>query len=564
MPTKKKLIQVKENVIVAADEKKAVKNLANLSALVLKDRTLFNLQAIGRDYKLANAYRLVRNLEFKDKNNVQVKSFAEYQVKFKTIFKVLPLIEEQPRPLYPDNERYMNQYSWLRFSRGKVIVLVHNSIYAQVKVSIDRYVLDLGRDGYWATVHVYRGGNPSFIRDYVHSRSPKGVVMVGAIPAAWFEMSDDFHGASSEFPCDLFYMDSNATWNDSDGDGKYNLVSGHVMPEIWVGRVWSPGSNGNNVAQINNYFDRNHAFRIGALGHSRKALAYVEDDWTGFDDCEMDLMTPAANITKYTNPDITDADLYKIEINKLRSFVQLCSHSSPFSHSFHIPSTGATEWISNTYFRDERSPNAHFFNLFCCSTARFTESEYLGGWYIFDKAGGEVNNGLVAVGSTKTGSMLFFADFYKPIGDGKCIGDAMVDWWKARGASHDLGMRQWFYGLSILGDPTLTWWKGAVPPLLEPAEAAVFNHYPRTMTFKWSPVGIPGATYSIEIDAFGAVNAGKWAQETFSTFAVYHNIAGTSFNHSFVGAQPGRWRVRAKIDGRYCNWSEWRYFRFTI
>ncbi len=121
-----------------------------------------------------------------------------------------------------------------------------------------------------------------------------------------------------------------------------------------------------------------------------------------------------------------------------------------------------------------------------------------------------------------------------------------------------------FYGLSILGDPTLTWWKGAVPPLLEPAEGAVFNHYPRTMTFKWSPVGIPGATYSIEIDAFGAVNAGKWAQETFSTCAVYHNIAGTSFNHSFVGAQPGRWRVRAKIDGRYCNWSEWRYFRFTI
>ncbi|MFB2118854.1 C25 family cysteine peptidase [Parapedobacter sp. 2B3] len=549
---------------LVAGEKKAITNAQLVRAQVLKDRTVFNLEAIGRNYKLNQAYRSVRNLQLTDNRGRKLETFKDYQLTFKKFLDLVPLISEKKRPSYPAGESYLNTRTLLRHYRGHVLVLVHKDVYQQIKDRIDRYVLDLGRDQFWATIHVYNGGTPSYIRSYIKARNPKGVVMVGAIPPAWFEMSDDFHGSASEFPCDLYYMDTNATWTDSDADGKFNAVSGHVTPEIWLGRLWTPTLNGNDPTLLNNYFDRNHRFRTGDLGHSRSALAYVDDDWTGFDDCEMDQMTPAAYITKYTNPDITDADLYKTEINRSRSFVQVCSHSSPHVHSFRVPSSSTTEYIETAYFRDQRAPNAHFFNLFCCSSARFTTSEYIGGWYIFDKAGGETNTGLTAVGSTKTGSMLFFADFYKPIGEGNCIGDAMIDWWRARGGDHDLGERQWFYGMSILGDPTLGWWKGAVPRPIAPAEGSVFNHYPRTMTFSWQPVSIPGATYSIEIDAHGAVRAGQWAAESFQTFSVHHNLTGTSFNHNFVGAQPGRWRVRAKIGDRYCNWSEWQYFRFTI
>jgi hypothetical protein len=553
----------KENQVLA-DEKQALVDLQHIRTQVVQDRTIFNLEAVGRNYKLGQAYKSVRNLRLTDKENIQLQTYSDYLLRYRNFLDLTPLIEEKPRPSYPEGENYLNTYNRFRFTRGKVLVMVHADIYTQVKERIHRYVLDLGRDGFWATIHVVRGGKPAYIRNYIRDKAPTGVVMVGAIPVAWFEMDDDFYGAHAEFPCDLFYMDTNGTWTDADGDGKYNAVTGDVTPEIWVGRIWTPTSNGNDVALINNYFDRNHLFRVGSLGHSRSALAYVEDDWTGFDDCEMDLMTPSAYITKYTNPDITDADLYKTEINKTRSFVHLCSHSSPHVHSFRIPSESTTEWIDRSYFRDERCPNANFFNLFCCSTARFTENDYLGGWYIFDKTGGETNMGLTVVGSTKTGSMLFFADFYEPIGKGSCIGTALTEWWQARGADHDLGERQWFYGMSILGDPTLTWWKGAVPRLQEPANGSVFNHYPRTLTFRWAPVNIPGATYSLEVDAFGAINAGQWAAQSFRSFGVYHNITGTSFNHSFVGAQPGRWRVRAKVGDRYCSWSEWSYFRFTV
>lgn len=547
-----------------AGENQTLTDVSNIRAQVNGERTYFNLEAIGRQYKLNDAYKNVRNLELIDRDNIRLKTYSDYVLQHNNFLQLVPLIEELPRPVHPSGESYLNTYNLFRFPKGKVLVLVHKDVYQAVKVRVERYVLDLARDGYWATVHIVRGGKPAYIRNYIRSKAPKGVVMVGAIPVAWFEMDNDFHDAHSEFPCDLFYMDTNGTWTDADGDGKYNAVTGNVTPEIWLGRIWTPTADGNDAALINNYFDRNHQFRIGGLGHSRSALAYVDDDWEHFDDCEMDLMTPAAYITKFTNPNTTDADLYKVEINKTRSFVQVCAHSSPNVHSFRVPSQGNSEWIDTAYFRDQRCPNANFFNLFCCSTARFTENDYLGGWYIFDKAAGEINRGLTAVGSTKTGSMLFFADFYDPIGKGKCIGDAMTEWWQARGADHDLGERRWFYGMSILGDPTLTWWKGAVPTLLDPNEGEVFNHYPRTMTFKWSPVNITGATYSLEIDAFGAVNAGQWAAQSFRSFAVYHNLTSTSFNHNFVGAQPGRWRVRAKVGDRYCSWSNWKYFRFTV
>jgi hypothetical protein len=104
----------------------------------------------------------------------------------------------------------------------------------------------------------------------------------------------------------------------------------------------------------------------------------------------------------------------------------------------------------------------------------------LAGWYIFDKSSGGTSHGLVAIASAKSGPMLFFVDFYPPMGSGKVIGDAFVDWWK-----------------------------GAVPHLEQPQEEDVFDHWPRKMQLKWDPVNLPGVRYTAEGDASHAVNAGK-------------------------------------------------------
>jgi hypothetical protein len=531
---------------------------------VVEDRTLIDLHTLRREYKLAQAYANVRNLEYRSVEAVRLQEFLDYRRIRGAVFELGFNAVQKPRPSYPADEAYRNVKTPLHYPHGDILVLVDSDVYNAVSNGVNQYVLDVGRDGFWATVHVINGGKPADVRSYILSQSPrpKGVLMVGAIPAAWFELHDDFHNAHTEFPCDLYYMDTGATWNDPDGDGKFDDWSGTMNPEIWVGRLWTPTSGGNDAALINDYFARNHKFRLGMLGHSRNAMAYVDDDWQSFDDCALDSQFNPSEITKYTNPGMTDADLYKAEVNSLRSWVQLCAHSWTQGHSFTVGSTN--EYINMAYFRDTNPPNAHFYNLFCCGPGRFTSADYLAGWYVFDKTGGGMNLGVCAVASSKSGSMLFFEDFYTPLGQGKTVGESFVEWWKARGPSHELWERRWFYGLVLLGDPTLTWWKGAVPQLEQPQREDVFDHYPRKMQFRWDPVNIPGAKYTVEVDAYGAVNAGKWAEETGQTFRVYHNVYGNMFDHSFVGAQRGRWRVCARVDNKTCAWSPWSYFRFTI
>jgi hypothetical protein len=550
----------KDHLVLGEDQ--VLQAGSRLDGKILGDRTTIDLGELAQEYKLGEAYANVRNLEFRSDKEIKIQTFSDYLDLRAEVVPPAFSVERKRRPRFPADEAYRDRRRWHLYPNGDLLVLVDKGVYDAVAASIDQYVLDVGRDGYWATIHVVQGGTPADVRAYIRRRRPVGVLLVGAIAVPWFELDDDFHGVHSEFPCDLYYMDTNGTWTDPDGDGKFSDHSGNLDPEIWVGRLWTPTANGNDAGLINDYFARNHKFRLGMMGHARSALAYPDDDWEGFGDCALDDQFPSALITVYSAPAVTDADLYKAEVSSLRSWVHLCAHSSVHSHALRVGDVN--EHIHYTYFKDTNPPNGHFYNLFCCGPGKFTATDYLAGWYIFDKTGGGMNPGLAAIASAKSGSMLLFEDFYRPLGQDKCIGDAFVRWWRARGPDHDHWERCWFYGLVLLGDPTLTWWKGAVSQLEQPQEGDVFDHWPRKVQFRWDPVNIPGVKYTVEVDAFGAVNAGKWAEETNQTFAIYHNITTNTHDHTFVGAQRGRWRVRAQVGGRMCSWSPWSYFRFTV
>ncbi|MHA1192318.1 MAG: hypothetical protein ACTSP9_08485 [Promethearchaeota archaeon] len=538
------------------DKNKTFESVKNFTGEIVGNRTLINLKTLKREYKLAQAYANIRNLDFKSEKAVKLQKFEDYVLLRKDFLKLFFKPKEMPRPEYPPDEDYRNRKTSTHYPKGILLIIIDEAIYDQILNNLDQYVLDVGRDGYWAIKYTINGGTPTSIRNFIKNVNPVGALLIGAIPAPWYELDGD------HFPCDLYYMDLDGTWNDIDSDGLFDNHSGNVDPEIWVSRLWTPTANGNDANMINNFLIRNHSFRLGLLGHARSAMAYVDDDWTSFDDCEFDELFPSSSITVYTNPAITDADLYKSEVNSLRSWVQLCAHSWVTGHSFEVDPTN--EYIGSSYFRETNPPNAHFYNLFCCGPGRYTTADYLAGWYIFDKVGGGKNLGLTAIASAKSGSMLFFADFYRPMGNGKIIGDAFVDWWIDRGPIHEDWERNWFYGLVLLGDPTLTWWKGAVPQLEQPQKEDVFDHYPRKVQLRWDPVNLPGVRYNVEIDAFGAINSGQWAEETNQTFAMYYNILRNTFDHNFVGMQRGRWRVRAKVGKKLCSWSPWSYFKFTI
>lgn len=504
-------------------------------------------------------YSHVRNLEYIDKKKSPPQAFSQFR---RIAVRGAMQTGKQPRPTFPRDLRHLRSYSPAQFPKGKMLILVNHELYPSIRDSINQYVMDVAYEGYFATVYRVKGGTPAELRKFIKRKRPlAGVLMVGKLPVGWFEMDDDFYDRHSEFPCDLYFMDLNGTWVDPDHDGKFSSHPSGVEPEIWVGRLWTPTKGGNDGALLKEYFRRNHKFRKGLFGCSNRALAYVDDDWIGFGDCGFDQMFPPSDIEVITDPATTDGDRYKAEINQHRAWAQVCAHSSPSGHSFKIP--GGSEWVPNTYLRDVNPPNAYLYNLFACSNARFTQTDYMAGWYVFDKSGGSVCNGLAAVGSTKTGSMLGFENFYGPMGSGKTIGEAFVDWWKALGTPHDLGDRRWYYGLTLLGDPTLNWWSGVVPSLRNPYDGDTFDHYPRRTHFSWDSIGLSGVRYNIEIDAFGARVAGKWAAEANLTWLVSGTFAQPEYEHLFVGAQRGRWRVRARVGGQVCPWSDWRYFRYT-
>lgn len=517
-----------------------------------------NLDKVRQLRQFKIDYSQVHKLEYVDRDQQAPQTFIEYR----QLAPAVPMtVEEIPRPTFPTDLRYLQEYSRLHFPHGKILMLINYSVYPEIKASIDQYIKDTAYEGYFVMAYRVKDGTPAELRKFIQGKRPMvGTLMVGALPVAWFEMDDDFDGYA-EFPCDLYFMDLNGTWNDPDNDGKFSEHPTNVEPEIWVGRLWTPAGHGNDAVLLNNYFARNHKFRKGGFGYSDRALAYVDDDWTGFDDCAFDLMFPASNIETIVDPATTDVDRYKAEINQHRAWAQVCAHSSPGGHSFKIP--GGSEWVPNTYLRDVNAPNAYFYNLFACSNARFTQSDYMAGWYIFDQSGGSRCNGLAAVGSTKTGSMLAFENFYGSMGRGRSIGDAYRDWWRALG-DHDLGDRQWFYGMTLLGDPTLNWWSGVVPILRDPLDGDIFDHFPRLTHFRWDPIHLNDITYNIEIDAFGARVAGKWAAEEGLTWLVSGSLSDSSYEHMFVGSQRGRWRVRARVRGIVCPWSDWRYFTYTV
>lgn len=522
--------------------------------------TQLDLRRIQQLRRFKIDYSHVRNLDYVDRDKAPPQTFQQYRA---LVPRAAMVVEDVPRPPFAADLKYLQVYSAVQFPKGKMLVLVNHDLYPLVRASIDQYIADLAYEGYFATAVRVKGGTPVELRALLNARKPiVGALLVGNLPTAWFEMDDDFNNTHSEFPCDLYLMDLNGAWNDPDNDGKFSGHGNDVAPEIWIGRLWTPTANGSDAALLNDYFARNHGFRKGRLGCSDRALAFVDDDWSGFGDCALDSMFPAGNVEVITDPGTTDGDRYKAEIHQQRAWAQVCAHSSPGGHSFKVGGTG--EWVASSYLRDVNAPNASFYNLFACSNALFTQPDYMAGWYLFDKAGGATCNGLAAVGSTKTGSMLAFENFYGPMGSGKVIGDAFVAWWKAFGAAHELGERQWYYGMVLLGDPTLNWWSGAVPQLRTPGPDDRFDHFPRLTHFQWDPIALPNASYQVEVDAFGARHAGKWAAETGQTFLVSGLLTGTLYEHLFVGAQRGRWRVRARVLNQTSPWSDWRYFSYSV
>jgi hypothetical protein len=246
-------------------------------------------------------------------------------------------------------------------------------------------------------------------------------------------------------------MDLDGIWTDADGDGMYDSHTdglGDTAPEIYVGRIDASNIPGDEITILKKYFAKVYNYWSGSTYQSKYGLTYTDEDWAYGSQFRYDLGYAYEDYEAIWHPDVDRDDYVNNRIPDTYEFIQLSCHSSSQGHAFSLGG-----WVSNNEIRDA-PPKALFYNLFCCSSLRFTDYNCLGNAYILDTD----TPSLTVIGSAKTGSMLSFRYFYEPIGNGSSFGTAFQKWFEYiypysddPGGYNDIS---WFYGMTILGDPT--------------------------------------------------------------------------------------------------------------
>lgn len=354
-------------------------------------------------------------------------------------------------------------------SKGDVpiCIVINNLLQPLIQSSFSVFVADLELEGYNPNVYTAaNNGDETALRNILisewNNRGIAGAILIGDLPIAWYEMDEppDWGGAHVEFPIDLFFMDLDGAWFDYDSDGLYDEHqdgTGNMEADIWVGRLLAMNLTLNGASErvmMDNYFDKNHRYRTGDLTLTDKALAYIDNDWCMYgweNEVAMAYPVTDAVIDVYeTNREDYMQRVRESTDNRYENLL-ICSHSSPWAHYLYWGTEPGQHSLFYNYEIEQIDVQVLFYNLFACSNARYVEEDDMGSWYTFQST-----YGLLSVGSTKTGSMLCFFGFYEPLGNGASFGEAFLSWCvnHIETCAGDWS-RPWFYGMTLLGDPTL-------------------------------------------------------------------------------------------------------------
>lgn len=348
-----------------------------------------------------------------------------------------------------------------------IAIITKSTIASYLSTSINQLMTNLQAEGYTVSSYSFSGGTPeslkTFIKNLYNTENIEGVLLVGSLPVAWFQIGDDYDTYGyAEWPIDLFYMDLDGNWLDTlkQGTGDtlvpgtdtvYDTHSGNIAPEIYVGRL-TPTGIGTDTASIRNYLLKNNSYRHHtSIELPHKALVYVDDDWYYWAPTYANNVALLYNDTAFfRDSNVTRATDYRSRLDTARAWVSVFVHSSPSGHSFYYNDHNSVEYYYSSEYRTQ-DPPANFYNHFACSFARYTTNNYGGGSSIFNQT-----YGLGAVGSAKTGSMLDFEYFYQPLSEGKTMGTAFKDWFThITNGGVDPYEISWHYGMTLLGDPFL-------------------------------------------------------------------------------------------------------------
>ncbi len=349
---------------------------------------------------------------------------------------------------------------------GVFDIYVEEALAGDITESLACYVADLEAEGYAATVHPFSGTAEELrlvLRDRWETGGLEGALLVGDLPHVEFTSIDDFTGGGeATYLHDLYFMDLDGTY-DMQAFGP-DSHTGDVAPEIYVSRLAAGNLGGiseaGEAALINDYFAKLHAVRSGALQYDDRGTWFADDDWSANAGDTRSLATMYDTVTDIRAPAETTRAGYIEALESKTETLVMQIHSWAQGHVV----SGENGGIITSADIAGIDVRAGFLNLWNCGSADFSVPDNLMGAYLF------LTDGVVnAVGSTKTGSMLNFADFYRPQAAGDSMGQAFLQWFTANAAPTDDPARDWMvdwhYGMLMQGDPTLR------PALLGPDQA---------------------------------------------------------------------------------------------
>ena len=342
-----------------------------------------------------------------------------------------------------------------------VMVIVNSTLYTSIESNLEQYATDVANEGFSVKItetNQLQNKTPQGIRSYLHNAMNSnlvGALFVGELPKIWYEVGD------RKILTDMYYKDLDGLWLDLDGDGIYDEQRGDVLPEIWLGRLEAPTIAGNEISLTKNYFTKNHRYRNGSLILPWwRSLAYIDDDGLSWaDEAKLSLSQISDEVTCITDPATTNARDYESKLKDPFGYewVYLMCHGSFDFHTFEVPKEQDPLLWDGTIFSwqyQSIDPRAFFYLFFVCSAARYTEPEYLAGSAVFTDT-----YGLAAIGCTDSIFSMSPLKFFTSLSEDKTIGDAFQEWiLELNEKDNQLQEKDYqpiFYGLTIVGDPTL-------------------------------------------------------------------------------------------------------------
>ncbi len=348
---------------------------------------------------------------------------------------------------------------------NRICLVIESALYDAAAANLSRFSSDLQSAGYSVLTYRFSSGNATDLRNHLISRynepsSLQGAILIGNLPYIVYELIQNWGGADEyeSFACDLFYMDMNGTWRDTNSvspftSGKYDTWTGDKAIEIWVSRMRLDKLPflGAPSAVLNAYLAKNHAFRTRTWHGTAKALSYNDDDWDYLGPSDQTAIgsvyagaTTLVNLSNIT----TVADYRDNHLPQSYELISTRSHGWSGGHGYyqHNPKQ-YIHFIGTNYVFIH--PDSLFYGFFVCSGSDFSSADNLAGLSVFSTN----RSGLLAWGSTKTGGMWNDSSFYAALTNRHCFGSAFRIWFNAnRGAGW---APQWWYGMVLIGDASL-------------------------------------------------------------------------------------------------------------